>query len=341
MSSLQDVDPELKAQADNHKNEGNNLYKSRDFAGAIAAYEKAFSLNPDPVYLNNLAAAYFEQGEFDECVKTCERAVEEGREKRVDYKVIAKFVKKDCLLIFFSYLKKGEYNLAIKNLERSLTEHRTPDTLAKLKEAEKTKAEEERKAYLNPELSDKAREEGNVCFKNGDFAGAVKHYTESIKRNPADPRAYTNRAASYSKLLALPEALKDTDSAIEADPDYTKAYIRKSLTLFAMKDYKKAIDTLRKAEEHDPEKKHSKEIAANLQKCVMAEYGERANETDEQRLEKAMRDPEIQQIMSDPVMQQILSQGQQDPQALQSHMANPMIRQKIMKLVEAGIIKTR
>jgi stress-induced-phosphoprotein 1 len=135
--------------------------------------------------------------------------------------------------------------------------------------------------------------------QNGDFAGAVKHYTESIKRNPADPRAYTNRAASYSKLLALPEALKDTDAAIEADPNYTKAYIRKSLTLFAMKDYKKAIDTLRKAEEHDPEKKHAKEIATNLQKCVMAEYGERANETDEQRLEKAMRDPEIQQIMSD------------------------------------------
>lgn len=40
-------------------------------------------------------------------------------------------------------------------------------------------------------------------------------------------------------------------------------------------------------------------------------------------------------------MQQILSQGQQDPQALQSHMANPMIREKILKLVEAGIIRTR
>jgi len=337
MSSAHEVDPELKAQAENLKNEGNTLYKSRDFSGAIAAYEKAFSLNPDTVYLNNLAAVYLEQGEFDQCIKTCERAVEEGRERRVDYKVIAKSFAR----MGSAYLKKGEYDLAIKNLEKSLTEHRTPDTLAKLKEAEKTKAEEERKAYINPELSDKAREEGNACFKNGDFAGAVKHYTESIKRNPADPRAYTNRAASYSKLLALPEALKDTDAAIEADPDYTKAYIRKSLTLFAMKDYKKAIDTLRKAEEHDPEKKHAKEIATNLQKCVMAEYGERANETDEQRLEKAMRDPEIQQIMTDPVMQQILSQGQQDPQALQSHMANPMIRQKIMKLVEAGIIKTR
>ncbi|KAI8455230.1 Mss4-like protein [Phakopsora pachyrhizi] len=98
------------------------------------------------------------------------------------------------------------------------------------------KAEEERKAYINPELSDKSREEGNTCFKNGDFATAVKHYTESIKRNPSDPRAYTNRAASNSKLPALPEALKDTDSAIGVNPNFTKAYIRKALTLLAMKD---------------------------------------------------------------------------------------------------------
>ncbi|KAI8443567.1 hypothetical protein BY996DRAFT_4543990, partial [Phakopsora pachyrhizi] len=84
--------------------------------------------------------------------------------------------------------------------------------------------------------SDKSREEGNTCFKNGDFATAVKHYTESIKRNPSDPRAYTNRAASNSKLPALPEALKDTDSAIGVNPNFTKAYIRKALTLLAMKD---------------------------------------------------------------------------------------------------------
>ncbi|KAI8443790.1 hypothetical protein BY996DRAFT_6591452 [Phakopsora pachyrhizi] len=40
-------------------------------------------------------------------------------------------------------------------------------------------------------------------------------------------RAYTNQTASNSKLPALPEALKDTDSAIEVNPNFTKAYIRK------------------------------------------------------------------------------------------------------------------
>lgn len=45
--------------------------------------------------------------------------------------------------------------------------------------------------------------------------------------------------------------------------------------------------------------------------------------------------------MSDPIMQSILQQSQQNPGALQDHMRNPLIRDKIMKLVNAGVIKTR
>jgi hypothetical protein len=41
--------------------------------------------------------------------------------------------------------------------------------------------EKERREYINPELSLKAREEGNAFFKKGDFPAAVKAYTEAIK----------------------------------------------------------------------------------------------------------------------------------------------------------------
>jgi len=67
-----------------------------------------------------------------------------------------------------------------------------------------------------------AREEGNVKFKAGDFAGAVKDYAESIKRDPSDPRGYNNRAAAYMKLVAFPEALKDVNEAIKVDGKFGK-----------------------------------------------------------------------------------------------------------------------
>lgn len=48
-----------------------------------------------------------------------------------------------------------------------------------------------------------------------------------------------------------------------------------------------------------------------------------------------------QKIMGDPVMQSILQQAQSDPKALQDHMKNPAVRDNIMKLVNAGVIRTR
>lgn len=322
---VDDEDAQAKKAADALKTEGNALYKARNFDEAIQKYERAWETYPkDVAYLTNLSAVYFEKGDYEKCIETAEKAVEEGRELRCDYKTIAKALGR----IGNAYNKLGDLDNAIKYYSKSLTEHRTPDILTKLREAEKAQAQAAKEAYIDPAKAEAAREEGNTAFKAGDYATAVKHYTEAIKRAPTDPRGYTNRSAAYTKLLALPEALRDADEAIKQDPKFIKAYIRKGLVQQGMKEHTSALATLQKASELDTEKKHQHELESNMTKIMMELQTQRSGESEEETYARAMRDPEVAEIMNDPVMRQILSDAQQNPRALQDHMKNPMISQK-------------
>ncbi|KAG6899381.1 hypothetical protein C0993_010680 [Termitomyces sp. T159_Od127] len=338
MTEEDDEEAKAKKEALAAKEAGGVAYKAKDFGEAATLYQKAWDLWPkDLTFLTNLSAVYYEQGDYDKALETCEKAVEEGRELRADYKLIAKAYGRAGS----TYVKKGDLTSAIKYFNKSLTEHRTPDILNKLREAERIKQEADRQAYIDPEKSAVAREEGNAHFKAGDFAAAVKSYTESIKRDPSDARGYNNRAAAYTKLAALPEALKDVNEAIKTDPKFVKAYIRKSNVLFSMREYTKSLEAIQEARDIDEEHKHTSEIQQQEFKVQQAIFSQRGEETQEQTLERAMRDPEVAGIMNDPVMQQILQQAQTDPKALQDHMKNPVVRSKIQKLVNAGIIRTR
>ncbi|RDB20543.1 Heat shock protein sti1 [Hypsizygus marmoreus] len=335
----EDVDEaNAKEEAEAAKKAGSEAYKQRNFDEAALQFQKAWDIWPkDVTYLTNLSAVYFEQGDYDKAIETCDKAVEEGRSIRADYKLIAKAYGRAGS----AYQKKGDLASAIKYFNKSLTEHRTPDILNKLREVERIKVEEDRNAYIDPEKSAVAREEGNVLFKAGDFVGAVKAYTESIKRDPSDARGYNNRAAAYMKLVAFPEALKDSNEAIKTDASFVKAYIRKTNVLVAMREHSKALEAIQEAREHDTEHKHTSEIAQQEIKIQQALFSQRGEETQEETLARAMRDPEVGGIMNDPVMQQILQQAQSDPGALQDHMKNPVVRSKIQKLINAGIIRTR
>lgn len=230
----------------------------------------------------------------------------------------------------------GDLAKAIEYYQHSLTEHRTPDILTKLRNAEKQKTDGERVAYMDPAKAEEAREEGNRLFKSSDFAGAVKAYTEMTKRAPEDPRGYSNRAAALQKLLSLPEAVRDCDMAIKKDPKFMRAYIRKAQIYLAMKDYSKCLDTCEEATAVDSERKHTREIEEASRKAMQAMYSAREGETEEQTMERIQRDPELVSIISDPVMQSILQQAKQNPQALNEHMKNPMIGTKIRKLIASG-----
>ncbi|KAA8575812.1 hypothetical protein EYC84_004905 [Monilinia fructicola] len=223
-----------------------------------------------------------------------------------------------------SYEKLGDLPKAIENYNKSLTEHRTPEVVNKLRAAEKNKIDSAKKAYIDPVKAEEARELGNQKFKESDWPGAVEAYSEMIKRAPEDPRGYSNRAASFIKLLEFPSALEDCDKAISKDSKFVRAYIRKAQAYFGMRDYSKSLDACNEASEADVTKANAREIEQQQQKATK---------------ERLSRDPEIQRIMGDPVMQSILQQAQNDPAALQEHMKNPQIRSKIQQLIAAGVIR--
>ncbi|KAG8060082.1 hypothetical protein GUJ93_ZPchr0002g24367 [Zizania palustris] len=332
-----------KSAAQKEKEAGNAAYKKKDFETAIQHYTKAMELDDEDIsYLTNRAAVYIEIGKYDECIKDCDKAVERGRELRADFKMVSRaLTRKGTALVKLAKTSK-DYDIAIETFQKALTEHRNPDTLKRLNEAERAKKELEQQEYYDPKLADEEREKGNEFFKEQKYPDAVKHYTEALRRNPKDPRVYSNRAACYTKLAALPEGLKDAEKCIELDPTFSKGYTRKGAIQFFMKEYDKAMETYQAGLKHDP---NNSELLDGVKRCIeqinKANRGEVSQEELQERQNKAMQDPEIQNILTDPIMRQVLIDLQENPRASQEHLKNPGVMQKIQKLISAGIVQMK
>nr|XP_031845572.1 stress-induced-phosphoprotein 1 [Nomia melanderi] len=318
--------PEVK-EALKEKQLGNNAYKKKNFEEALKHYNKAVELDPtEIVYLLNIAAVYFEQKEYEKCIAQCEEAIVVGRENRADFKLIAKAFTR----IGHAYKKMENWKQAKVYYEKSMSEHRTPEIKTLLSDIDKIIKEEERKAYIDPVKAEEEKELGNEKYKNGDYPGAIKHYTEAIKRNPDDPKYYSNRAACYTKLAAFDLGLKDCEKCIEIDKKFIKGWIRKGKILQGMQQQRKALTAYQKALELDPS---NSEALEGYRSCAVS-----VSSNPEEVRKRAMADPEVQSILRDPAMRLILEQMQSDPRALQDHLKNPVIAAKLQKLLESGII---
>jgi stress-induced-phosphoprotein 1 len=326
--------------ADELKSKGNELYKSRKFEEAIDAYDGAISFNPNEMtYYNNKAAVLIEMGKLDEC----EKLLKETLSKRYDmnsaysngasYEKCAKMYNRLASL----YLKMGKYQDAIDAYNKSLTEDNNKTTRNLLREAQSAQEKAERDAYIDPELAEKHREEGNALFKQSKFAEAKAQYDEAIKRNPTDAKLYSNRAAALTKLLAYPDALRDLDECLKLDSKFVKAYSRKGTVHFFMKEYNKAIEAYDTGLSIDPDNAECK--AGKAQVASKINESNASSDVDPDQIRRSMADPEIQKIMADPQMQMILQQMQDDPAKGMEALRDPKVAAAIQKLIGAGILK--
>jgi stress-induced-phosphoprotein 1 len=232
--------------------------------------------------------------------------------------------------------KRGNINKCITYLEESLTELNDPKIREKLKRMKKYQEEKKAKELLNPEKALELKKKGDESFKKLRWTDAIDYYSESLKRDPDNPKVYNNRSTAYCKLMAWGPALDDVSKAISLDAKWVKPYLRKSKIEQLLKTYHKALLTLKLA---------SKVIGNNQDLLYARQHLNTAirianNCEDPERQQRALEDSNIQMILKDPVITALLKEAQSDPSRISNAIATDSnIRDKIELLSAAGIVR--
>ena len=145
-------------------------------------------------------------------------------------------------LLAKTYYFKGDYDLAKSEITKLIKQGITEEKLTSLKNKVET---------INS-LKTKA----NTLFKENKYDEAITEYTKLIEFDPENKNfisiILTNRALCYKKQGKNMEAMKDADDAIQNNPNYSTAYIRRALIYEEFKMFDDAKADLSKAKELDP-----------------------------------------------------------------------------------------
>jgi stress-induced-phosphoprotein 1 len=262
------------------KEEGNEFYKNKEFEKAIAAYEQAIAIDPSNMtFLSNKAAVYFAQKKWDECIEECIKAVEVGKENKAPFEDRGKALTR-CAK---AYYHKGDMDKAIEMCNKSQLESYSKETQRMLKTYELEKKKRDTAAYQDDAKAEEAKQKGNDFFRAQEWPKAVEMYEEAVKRAPKNAAMRNNLSAALCKIMDFNGAKREVEKALEIDPKYVKAWVRKGDIEFVMKEFHKALDSYKRGLELEPENASCRQGLAKVQQQI--NYG-RQTMTKEQKEEQ-------------------------------------------------------
>ncbi|XP_039709937.1 sperm-associated antigen 1 isoform X2 [Pteropus medius] len=268
------------------KSQGNELFKSGQFAeaalkysAAVAQLEPAGSGSADDLSIlySNRAACYLKEGNCSGCIQDCNRALElhpfsikpllrramayetleQYQKAYVDYKTVLQI---DCGIQIA--------NDSINRITKILMDLDGPSWREKLSPIPSVPTSVQLRAWRptaemppdqvgdssshhQPGTTDEKmfktfKEEGNQCVKDKNYKDALSKYSECLKINNKECAIYTNRALCYLKLCQFEEAKQDCDQALQIDNGNVKACYRRALAHKGLKNYQESLNDLNK-----------------------------------------------------------------------------------------------
>lgn len=83
----------------------------------------------------------------------------------------------------------------------------------------------------------RARARGNDLFKSERFTEACSAYNEGLRLDPSNSVLYCNRAACWFKLGQWERSIEDCNQALQIQPKYTKALLRRAASNSKVNEY--------------------------------------------------------------------------------------------------------
>lgn len=93
--------------------------------------------------------------------------------------------------------------------------------------------------------------QGNKAMTSKDYARAIDLYSQALALHPGNAIFLSNRAAAYSAARDHESARADAESAVAADPKYTKAWSRLGLARFALGDARGSMEAYSQGIEYE------------------------------------------------------------------------------------------
>ena len=169
------------------------------------------------------------------------------------------------------------------------------------------------------------KSQGNALFQSGDFAQALKLFSEAITLSPNDHVLYSNRSACHAKLEDYNSALIDAEKCVSLKSDWARGYQRLGLAQFYLKQYKEAVATYQKGIEIDPNNVSLKEGLEQAEQALEEGGGGYI----QQMLLKLMGDPETKEYLQDPNFVQKMQMIQQNPQMIGMFASDPKVQKAL------------